>query len=247
MGWNSDGNGIWSKQELEDPHRAADKARKVQAMFNAIAYRYDLANTVISFGQAGRWRRCLADMAAKTADIHTILDLCCGTGAMMDVLSRRFPRAGIFGVDFAVEMLRASGQRHPCAAADALHLPFPDGRFDLLSCVFGLRNLESLECGLREIHRVLRPGGTVAVLEFQTPKSGVLRPFFNAYFQHVLPVIGSLSTFSFRLGAYEYLPRSVKSWYDGDFLIKLFQTTGFARVCVRKLCLGAVWAVTAVK
>jgi len=249
MVWNKEEEKLWSPEELVCPHEQADKGQKVQAMFNAIARRYDLANSVISFGQAGRWRKALADMIVSDPQIdpRVILDLGCGTGAMMDVLSRKFPQARVHGADFAVQMLQQVEKTRPCVAADAMRLPFCENSFDLITCTFGVRNFQSLETGMREIYRVLRPGGLFAVLEFQPPANRILGPLFNIYFHRILPLLGSAVTLSFRTRAYRYLPQSVKSWYNGNLVLKLMQESGFRRVRVRTLCLGVVWAFTAVK
>lgn len=245
----------WSNEELKDPHGREDKAQKVQAMFNAIARRYDLANTVISFGQAGGWRKTLAKMIReRPGRPERVLDLCCGTGDMMKLMARVFPGAKIFGADFAVKMLerikwksKSKSKRFPCVAADALQMPFAHGQFDLVTCTFGLRNFQTLETGLQEIHRVLRPGGTLAVLEFQPPVGRLGGFFFNLYFHRILPILGTLVTASRKTGAYEYLPRSVSSWYGGNFLIELMAKKGFHDIQVQTLCFGTVWAVTAKK
>jgi demethylmenaquinone methyltransferase / 2-methoxy-6-polyprenyl-1,4-benzoquinol methylase len=241
----------WSNEELKDPHGREDKALKVQAMFNAIAGRYDLANTVISFGRAGGWRKNLLRMIrTQTGRPECILDLCCGTGDMMKLMARDYPWAKIYGADFAIKMLeriKNKSKKFSCVAADALQMPFLDGQFDLITCTFGLRNFQTLETGLQEIHRVLRPGGVLAVLEFQPPQGRLDGFFFNLYFHRILPILGALVTASRKTRAYEYLPRSVSSWYGGNFLIELMAKNGFQDIQVQTLCFGTVWAVTAKK
>lgn len=248
---------LWTVESLRDPHRQVDKAKRVQAMFDAISRRYDLANTLISFGQDQRWRKKLVRMIAERDTLpERILDLCCGTGSMMKPLKRQFPQAKILGADFSVRMLHylrksfvKDSEVKPviCLAADALAMPFADNSFGLLTCTFGLRNFQSLETGLLEIYRILRPGGILAVLEFQPPRVRVMGILFNFYFNHILPLIGSLVTGAARSGAYKYLPQSVRSWYDGNDFIKLMEATGFKNIRVCNICFGAVWAVTSEK
>lgn len=239
---------IWTAAALQDPHGQTDKAQRVRAMFNAIARRYDRANAVISFGQAGRWRRALVGMVRdRGVRPRRILDVCCGTGDMTELFADAFPGATILGVDFAEKMLRAARGKPACVAGDAMSLPVTDSAFDLVSCTFGVRNFQSLEAGLREMYRVLRPGGVLGVLEFQPPKGAVTGALFSLYFNRVLPVLGSWVTGSRGTGAYTYLPRSVQCWYDGKFLIELMTVIGWREIVVRPLCLGAVWAVTARK
>ncbi len=238
----------WSREELKDPHGREDKAQKVQTMFNAIAERYDLANTVISFGQAGGWRKKLVQMIQdRGGKPERVLDLCCGTGDMMKLMAEEFSSAKIYGADFAVKMLRRIKTEFSCLGADAMQMPFSGEAFDLVTCAFGLRNFQNLETGLQEIHRVLRPGGMLGVLEFQPPEGRWGGFFFNLYFNRILPILGDLVTGGDGTRAYEYLPRSVSSWYGGNFLIELMMKNGFKEIQVRKRCFGAVWAMTAKK
>ena len=192
----------------------ASASRAVREMFTAIAPRYDLLNHLLSANVDKLWWR----RTAKTfADILSrpgarALDLCCGTGDMAFALRRHAPKAHITGADFSHAMLlRALAKSENLKAmrwieADALHLPFPDESFDLVTSAFGFRNLADYDAGLREIRRVLRPGGEFGILECSEPP-GVLGKLYDVYFQLVLPRIGTL--ISGVKGAYSYLPASV--------------------------------------
>ena len=186
-------------------------------------------------------------IAKEIPQPRRILDLCCGTGAMMNLLCGKFPNAKITGGDFAVNMLKIidKNKKFTNAAADAMFLPFKSSCFDVLSCTFGLRNFQSLEKGLGEIYRVIKPEGIVAVLEFQKPGKKIFGFLFNIYFTRILPIIGALVGKDSGSRAYEYLPSSVRSWHDCEFMIKLMHQTGFKDVRVRELCFGAVLAITA--
>ncbi len=241
---------IWTPETLMNPHTQNDKGVRVRRMFNAIAGRYDLANTLISLGRANGWRKHLMAMVRETElEPARVLDLCCGTGDMLELINAQYPNSSVIGVDFAENMLfQARGRnRLNCLCADAENLPLADGQFDLVTCAFGLRNFQSLEGGLNQTFRITSPSGVLAILEFQTPRRTILRPLFQIYFNYVLPMIGAMVTRSRGVGAYEYLPRSVQCWHDGNFLLQLIKHSGFRDIRVCQLCLGAVWAIVARK
>jgi demethylmenaquinone methyltransferase/2-methoxy-6-polyprenyl-1,4-benzoquinol methylase len=244
---------IWTAETLRDPHAQADKADKVRRTFDAIADRYDLANTLISFGLAFSWRKRLVRMIREQKiQPGRILDLCCGTGAMMNLLSSAFPTADLIGTDFSFNMLTQArkkrlGRDGHYVSGDGMALPFGDEGFDAVSCVFGLRNYESLETGLNEIHRVLRKNGLLAILDFQMPHSRCFGPLFRFYFQRILPILASAVADKQKIGAYEYLPESVHRWYDIKRILEFMSNCGLRPVQVRSMCFGSVWAVVAVK
>ena len=173
-----------SKFYQADEHRA----EKVRELFTTIARRYDLLNDIMSAGLHRRWKRRLVELAGAPRDV---LDLCCGTGD----IALRF-RARVVGVDFTEEMLRVAAARGGSAIswirADALRLPFPDNSFDAVSVGYGLRNLADLEQGVREIRRVLRPGGKFVSLDFGKPESAMVRVLYFGYLRTVLPILGRL-------------------------------------------------------
>jgi demethylmenaquinone methyltransferase / 2-methoxy-6-polyprenyl-1,4-benzoquinol methylase len=193
----------------------ASAARAVQEMFSAIAPRYDLLNHVLSFNiDRLWWRRAARTFAGILARQDArALDLCCGTGDMAFALRRLAGESGaaIVGADFAHPMLvraveKSNGKSSWWVEADALKLPFPDESFDLVTSAFGFRNLSDYDAGLREIVRVLRPGGQLGILEFGEP-GGLIGKLYGLYFRRVLPRIGTV--ISGVKGPYEYLPASV--------------------------------------
>jgi len=184
-------------------------ATSVRAMFDAIAPRYDLLNLVLSLGIDRRWRRRAADELVR-AGCRRVLDVCCGTGDSTVALERR----GLVptGIDFAGNMLsraQPKSQKVTFLRGDALNLPFADGSFDGATIAFGLRNLESRERGLAELARIVRPGGTVLVLEFTLPPRRLWRAIYLFYFTRVLPLVGRLFGHA---EAYRYLPDTVLAW-----------------------------------
>jgi demethylmenaquinone methyltransferase/2-methoxy-6-polyprenyl-1,4-benzoquinol methylase len=175
---------VESKFYQVDEHRA----EKVHDLFATIARRYDLLNDIMSVGLHRRWKRRLIELAGEPRDV---LDLCCGTGD----IALRF-RARVVGVDFTEEMLRVAAARGNSEVswirADALRLPFVDESFDAVSVGYGLRNLSDIEQGLREVLRVLRPGGKFVSLDFGKPESATFRALYFGYLRIVLPILGRM-------------------------------------------------------
>lgn len=210
------------------------KADRVRSMFAEIAPRYDFLNRALSMSIDKRWRRFvirkIADRLRRPG--ATALDLCCGTAELSLELGALAPTTGI---DFCHPMLELGMKKIRRARlpidlveGDALKVPFGDSTFDVVTVAFGLRNVDGAEAGLREIHRLLRPGGRGAVLEFSHPNIPVFRNLFHFYFTRLLPRIGNaVSGSSF---AYQYLPESVEAFPDQEALAALMQAVGFSDV-----------------
>lgn len=211
-------------------------ARAVRDMFSGIARRYDLLNHVLSINIDKRWRRLVRE---RLADVLSnpdalVLDVACGTGDLAIEL-RSHAEATVIGSDFCRPMLAiarektvAGGMNVPYVEGDAMNLPFADATVDAVTIAFGLRNLSNFEDGLMELHRVLKPGGRLVVLEFSTPIVPGFRKLFNFYFTRVLPRIGGAVSGS--RGAYEYLPDSVSKFPDQKGLAELMKKAGFDEV-----------------
>ncbi|MGC2322336.1 MAG: ubiquinone/menaquinone biosynthesis methyltransferase [Terriglobales bacterium] len=209
-------------------------ARAVREMFTAIAPRYDLLNHLLSMNVDRLWwRRAARTFTHILARPEArVLDLCCGTADMALALRRGAAgSATIFGADFSHAMLvRAAGKtrdRVRLIEADALCLPVGDARFDLVVSAFGFRNLADYDAGLREIGRVLRPGGEVGILDFGEPK-GVLGRIYRVYFRRVLPAVGTI--ISGVRGPYAYLPASVERFPDPGQMLERMRAAGFQNV-----------------
>jgi|SoiMetStandDraft_2_1073263.scaffolds.fasta_scaffold04202_2 demethylmenaquinone methyltransferase / 2-methoxy-6-polyprenyl-1,4-benzoquinol methylase len=197
----------------------------VRGMFDRIAPVYDLMNRLMTAGLDGRWRRRAAAQVVWPGD--RVLDACCGTGDLALEAERRGGR--VVGLDFSERMLERARRKSGTiewVQGDALALPFPDSEFDAATVGFGVRNLEDLEGGLRELHRVLRPGGRVAVLEITRPR-GLLRPFFRLWFDVLVPFAGKVLPGG---QAYTYLPASVRRFPGPEDLSALLERAGFAEV-----------------
>jgi demethylmenaquinone methyltransferase/2-methoxy-6-polyprenyl-1,4-benzoquinol methylase len=209
-------------------------------MFDRLAGRYDLLNTILSAGADGRWRRVTAKAARLLPEGHA-LDVACGSGKLTAALRRHTTAGLVVGLDFSARMLgraRASAPGPVYVRGDALQLPFPDGTFDAVTIAFGLRNLADPELGLREMVRVLKPGGTALVLEFVRPRPGLLGRLYRAYLVHGLPRIGGL--LSGQPAAYRYLSSSVDSYRTAEELVGMAARAGWRDVRIRPLTLGTV-------
>lgn len=232
---------LWDEQKLRAPHQQPDKSRRVRAMFDQIAPTYELVNRVLSGGRDASWRRKAVAMARVRPD-DAVLDLACGTGD----LTRAFAEAGpasVVGGDFAENMLALAAGRGAAGTrwcrADALSLPFADASFTIVSCAFGVRNFQELDRGLREMHRVLAPGGRAIILEFTTPRSRAFSALYGFYFRRVLPRLARMISRD-RTGAYDYLPESVASFLDAPAMAAALGSAGFDSVEYRPLTLGIV-------
>jgi demethylmenaquinone methyltransferase/2-methoxy-6-polyprenyl-1,4-benzoquinol methylase len=214
-------------------------------MFAGIAARYDLLNHLLSGSTDKRWRRLVARRLQGALEVEDAraLDVACGTGDLALALARAAQSARIVGIDFCRPMLEIAARKGETASnapafveADALKLPFADESFDAVSIAFGLRNLASVEGGLKELRRVLKPGGRAAVLEFSTPVVPGFRTLFQLYFTRVLPRIGGLISGS--RGAYEYLPDSVSRFPNQNELARLMRGVGFEEIEYQNLTGG---------
>jgi demethylmenaquinone methyltransferase/2-methoxy-6-polyprenyl-1,4-benzoquinol methylase len=196
---------------------SAQFADQVNRMFDRVASRYDLLNSLMSAGLHHRWRERAADQAALSPG-DSALDICCGTGDLtLELASRVGPNGSVVGSDFSEPMLdlaREKAQARGAAGvrfewADALNLPYDAGRFDAVAVGFGLRNFADRERGLREMTRVLRPGGRLVVLEFTRPRRQPFSTFYSLWFDRIAPLLGRISDDP---EAYEYLAESVRSF-----------------------------------
>jgi len=239
----------------------ADASKKVREMFTQIAPRYDLLNHLLSLQLDRLWRARTARRLQPILDRPDalVLDLCCGTGDLAFALARA-AKARIVGADFAHPMLVRAREKSVALAsspnhrsptpmlffeADAVRLPFAGASFDLVTSAFGFRNLANYEAGLREIQRVLKPGGAIAILEFTEPPDGLLGDFYRWYFCKVLPKVGGI--ISGDRSAYTYLPKSVARFFRPPELAALMSAVGYQSVDYRAWTFGTVALHTALR
>ncbi len=241
------------------PHGARDEAAAataVRQMFDSIAPRYDLLNHLLS-ANIDRlwWRRAARTLRPVLANPDaSILDICCGTGDMTLALLKHRPAGAhpILAVDFTRAMLIRASQKFaarkhglPTAVAieaDALHLPIPPASLDLVVSAFGFRNLANYQAGLREFHRVLKPGGQLAILDFSEP-GGLIGKAYAVYFRHVLPAIGRLIVG--QAGPYSYLPASVGNFPPPPAMLALMLSSGYERCAWQPYTFGIAGLYTA--
>ncbi len=210
-------------------------------MFDRIASRYDLLNSVMSAGLHHRWRERAADRA-ELAPGGSALDVCCGTGDLtLELAGRVAPDGYVIGCDFSEPMLdlareKATGRGIDSVRfewADALELPYDSGRFDAVTVGFGVRNFADRDRGLQELARVLRPGGRLVVLEFTEPRRPPFSTFYSIWFDRIVPVLGRLTNDP---AAYSYLAESVHSFPDPPGLAAKMDAAGL--VGIRYTVLG---------
>ena len=217
---------------MERTEREMQHAAAVREMFSGIASRYDLLNHLLSLNIDRRWRRRVRN---KLSDILSgpnaiVLDVACGTGDLTIELAND-AKANVIGTDFCRPMLQIAAEKTgeiPFVEGDAMNLGFASNTFDAVTIAFGLRNLSNFGEGLIELHRILKPGGKLVILEFSSPIVPGFRFLFNFYFSRVLPRIGGMISGS--RGAYEYLPDSVSKFPDQKKLSILMRETGFGSV-----------------
>jgi demethylmenaquinone methyltransferase/2-methoxy-6-polyprenyl-1,4-benzoquinol methylase len=211
----------------------ATAAANVQSLFNTIAPTYDRINHLLSIGLDRRWWNRTARTFAsvlKNPDAR-VLDICCGTGDLTAALLHLRPPTGepVSGLDFSPEMLNRARQKYATANAlwiegDAMHLPYADASLDLVTSAFGFRNLSNYAEALTEIHRVLRPGGQIGILECNHPE-GIRGAFYNVYLHRILPVVGGWV--SGEPEAYRYLPASIARFPRPPQMLGMLANAGF--------------------
>jgi demethylmenaquinone methyltransferase / 2-methoxy-6-polyprenyl-1,4-benzoquinol methylase len=227
--------------------RTADElkhARAVREMFSGIARKYDFLNHFLSVNTDKRWRRLVSKKLQDVLDNPEaiVLDVACGTGDLSLELQKS-GKAKVVGTDFCRPMLAVARKKNqknqttiPYVEGDGMNLSFADDTFDAVTIAFGLRNFSNWLDGLKELRRVLKPGGKLAILEFSTPIVPGFKQIFNLYFTQILPRIGGAVSGS--RGAYEYLPNSVSRFPDQKNLARMINEVGFDAVEYRNLTGG---------
>jgi demethylmenaquinone methyltransferase/2-methoxy-6-polyprenyl-1,4-benzoquinol methylase len=214
----------------------------VRGMFGRIAPRYDLLNHLLSMNIDRYWRARTVSRVAQILERRDakVLDVCCGTGDLTLALKAR-GAASVFGSDFCHPMLEKATSKAAHGRwleADALQLPIADSSLHLVTTAFGFRNLTSYGGGLIELRRILKPGGTLAILEFSTPPNALLDALYGYYSRAILPVIGGMISGS--KDAYTYLPESVRKFPDADGLADQMREAGFVNVRFERMTFGIV-------
>ncbi len=234
------------------PHDRPEKEEFVRSLFDGIAHRYDLLNHLLSCGTDILWRRKAIRLLAPR-NPGAVLDLATGTADLAIEAAKRL-RTTVTGVDISENMLsiarakiaaRGIADRITLLRGRAEELPFPDRSFDAVTVAFGVRNFSDISSGLQEMHRVLRPGGTVLVLEFSKPKGLFFGPMYTFYFRRILPMVGGLVSRS--RSSYQYLPDSVSAFPDGEDFLRLLRVAGFTETSSTPVSAGIATIYTGIK
>ena len=221
-----------------------ERAARVQGMFDRIARRYRLMNTLMTGGQDRRWRRQVVERAALPRE-GRLLDLATGTGDIAREALRARPDLQVTGADFSTGMMQAGRRMSDAApmhwvAADAMRLPFADNCFDAVASGYLVRNVLDIPQTLREQMRVLRPGGRLVILESSPPPPSLLRPFIELHLRLVIPLLGRLIAGPAGASAYRYLPRTTQAFHRAQELATLMQAAGLTEVTWRHFMFGTM-------
>ena len=228
---------------VPDTGSKLSKKEQVADMFNNIAGKYDFLNHFLSLGIDRGWRKKAIAEIAKIQP-KTILDVATGTGDLAIAAAKLNPDS-IIGIDIAAQMLDVGrkklleehlDQLITLQVGDSEDLPFADNSFDAITCAYGVRNFEHLEAGLKEMYRVMRPGGKLAILEFSHPKNFPVKQGYQFYFKYILPTLGKLV--SKHSTAYTYLPESVMAFPEGQRFCDILAGCGFKQPVARPLSFG---------
>ncbi len=230
------------------------KSRQVEAMFDNIAPAYDFMNRAMSFGLHRLWLRNCLRRIRKSAPQQPWLDVATGTADVAISLARLNPEATVTGIDLSEGMLARGrvkvqqaglADRISLLKADCLNLPFDDASMGLVTVAYGVRNFQQLEKGIREMARVLKPGGMLAVIELSTPTSPLVKPLYRLYTGHIIPLMGRLASKDLR--AYSYLPESIAAVPQGFDMTALIESAGLTNARFHPMTFGTCTVYTAFK
>lgn len=229
---------------VPDKESGLNKKEQVAEMFNSIAFRYDFLNRFLSAGIDAGWRKKAINQL-KELKPKKVLDVATGTGDVALMTYKMLQPEKIIGIDISEGMLGFGRQKIEKLGlqnsielfkGDSENINFEDNSFDAITVAFGVRNFENLEKGLKEMLRVLRPGGKLVVLEFSKPKQPVFKSFYNLYMNRIAPAFGKL--FSKNKNAYQYLNDSVQVFAEGQTFLNIIQEAGFTKTYLKPLSLG---------
>lgn len=233
------------KQEQIKPYSSdGEKTQQVEQMFDNIAPTYDLLNHSLSWGIDRSWRRAAID-SLRPYRPQRILDVATGTGDFAILAAKLLEPEALLGVDLSegmMEVARQKVEREELQGVirfqkeDCLNLSFPNGSFDALTVAYGIRNFSDLDCGLREMHRVLRPGGRLVIVELTAPRHFPMRQLFWLYSHVWMPLIGRLVSKDSR--AYSYLPATMEAFPQGEEMRQILMRAGFSAVNFRRFTFG---------
>lgn len=223
-----------------DKNEVTERKEHIGGLFDRIAGSYDALNHYLSLNIDKRWRR---QLARRMQTVEQVLDVAIGTGDLAIEIMRQGRAKQVLGIDLSEGMMnigrekvKKTGYAIRFEQASALDMPMEDNTFDAVTCGFGTRNFSNLDRGLSEMHRVLRPGGEVLILEFSYPKNTIIRAVYNLYFAHILPTVGGW--LSHDKPAYRYLNKSVEHFVWGEQFCERMRGAGFVETSAKPLTFG---------
>lgn len=228
-----------------------EEKKNIGGLFDRIAGSYDVLNHLLSLNIDRSWRR---KTVAMLKPCHKLLDVAIGTGDLSLEIMKQKKAERIQGIDLSQEMMRIGAEKVKAAGLEqkiafelgsALDMPYAEGEYDALTCAYGVRNFSDLDKGLQEFHRVLKPEGQLAILEFSYPTNPIIRFGYDLFFSNILPLIGRIV--SKDQTAYSYLNKSVKEFIWGEEMVKRIEAAGFKNVKFRTLTFGITTIYTAEK
>lgn len=229
-------------EEITPYGSEAPKGEQVEQMFDSIAPAYDFMNRAMTLGIDRRWRSKAVGMLGNP---QNILDVATGTGDLALLLARRIPGSRITGIDLSEGMISVGRKKIADAglqnrinliAGDCLALPFANDSFDCITVAYGVRNFADIPAGLREMQRVLRPGGKLCIIELSVPANPVVKPFYRFYTRYIIPAVGRLISRDSR--AYSYLPESIAAVPQATAMTSLMEAAGLNNATFRPLTFG---------
>ncbi|MBO4593674.1 MAG: bifunctional demethylmenaquinone methyltransferase/2-methoxy-6-polyprenyl-1,4-benzoquinol methylase UbiE [Bacteroidaceae bacterium] len=235
---------MYAQEKIKPYNDAGEKGKQVEQMFDGIAHSYDRLNHMLSLGIDRRWRRKTIKALLPYAH-NEILDIATGTGDFALLAARLLKPQRIVGADISEGMMQIARQKTLKAGLsdiisfkheDCMALSFADGSFDAVTVAYGVRNYADLDRGLKEMLRVLRPGGHVAILELATPKSTPMKQLFWLYSHAVMPLVGKIVSKDKR--AYAYLPQTMEAFPQGEIMKTIMERAGFSQVSFKRFTGG---------
>lgn len=235
---------MYEQEKITPYNKDEDKAAQVERMFDAVAHSYDMLNHRLSFCIDKYWRRYLVNVLKRKCP-QTILDIATGTGDLAILEAKELKPKSVVGVDISEGMMNVGKEKVMKAGLqkivdfkkeDCMKLSFSDNSFDAVTAAFGIRNFQSLEAGLREMYRVLKPGATLCVIELTRPVCFPIKQLFSAYSHTILPIYGRLV--SKDKNAYKYLIATIEAFPQGELMVEILKKTGFSEAKFKRLTFG---------